>query len=1538
MKRLLYIALVLLAGVVLQASDSVPFLEKLKASLHRFNQRYPEEKVYLHLDKTFYKPGEDIWFNAFVLEARHNTPTQISDVVYVELIDPRGNLASRLELFVKDGTSRGDFKLTDQASGGLYTLKAYTQWMKNDGVENVFSKKIQVQTVITPRLLLKLDFEKEAYGPGDVVKAKLTAKNLKNETVAATIKYTAALSGEQVFSSELQASEQGIATLTFTLPADLKTSDGLLQAIVTDNGVEESISRAIPIVLNHITLQFFPEGGDLVDAVTNTVAFKAVNEFGKGADVAGEIRDENDRFVCRFESYHMGMGTFFFRPEAGKRYHAVLKTPVGIAATTPLPASRPEGFALHKAAQDPSETSFEITAPFATTGYLVGQVQGEIYHAEMITFQKGSNNIRVNTKLFPAGVAVFTVFDAQGLEQCERVVFVNPDRQLSVKLTPDKKHYQPGEKVSLHIETSDDKGHPIPAKLSLAVADDQLISLANDKQDHILSWFLLSSEVKGEIQEPSFYFDKEEPKASQALDNLLMTQGWRRFRWHELDTEKNLTYTPEKEGLLFGQVTDAKNGGVDDEVTLIELNNKRRIIKVRATANGNFLFKNTDATTPVLLLTNSSNHIILQKESTRAGTAYLPIQGEAVLDDAKRKETIQETGMPAVVPAQQIGKSAGLDLRMQEDVQSLNEVVVVGYAASERRDLTGSVTSVQTNDWIPFVPVINIEGALQGRVAGLQVVRQNGNAGASSNVQLRGIGSLSGGNEPLFVIDGVPVSTSLNGNFATSGLVSPDDVESITVLHSPEASAIYGSRATNGVIVINTRSRLYFGSYSQKKRRQRYSHVTVQPRAFTATREFYVPFHSKRDQTDERRDFRTTVYWNPSVVTDEKGQATVSFYNTDAVSSFRITAEGISGRGLLGRKEETYFTQLPFSLDAKLPEFIGYEDTLKIQVRIKNTTSKVLTGELVLDLPGELMASTRMLPVNVGAATTETVVVTLIPKAKTGRYPIAIRLIAASGRHDEIRQTLQVHPVGFPVRLDFGAKTLDTLVRFSVHDIEQGSLQATFSAFPDVISDLFHGAESILSEPHGCFEQVSSSTFPNILALQFMQQSEKIDPAVNTRALDFIKDGYKRLAAYEIAGGGFEWFGHPPAHEALSAYGLVEFYEMKKVYPNVDDAMLKRTRDWLLSRRDNKGGFKQNRGKYGFSAAPAEVNNAYIVYALALTGTTDIRKEYETARDEAWKSKDSYRMALVANAAFALRAMDDYHRFVNYFQEVAHTRGLTSLSAACSITYSWGISLSQETLGFWVQALAKEGYSHNTMMTACIQHILQNRSYGGFGSTQATTVCLQALTTYASAMRTAQEGGEIQLTVNNQRGGLVTYEKDTQKKLELHDFAQNLTSNGPQSIRVAFDKTQHPIPFHLQLQWSSKTPVSSDLCKVGIKTSLLQTAVRVNETVRMNVTLTNKTHEGLPMTMAVVGIPGGLSAQPWQLKALQEKGAFDFYEIIGDRIAFYYREMGPSAVQTIALDLKAEVAGRYTGAANSAYLYYNNESKDWSKGLTIAIR
>lgn len=880
-----------------------------------------------------------------------------------------------------------------------------------------------------------------------------------------------------------------------------------------------------------------------------------------------------------------------------------------------------------------------------------------------------------------------------------------------------------------------------------------------------------------------------------------------------------------------------------------------------------------------------------------------------------------------------------LDLSMTEDIMQLSEVVVTGYGVSEKRDITGSIVSVRSSEINTLPAYTSFEGLLQGRVAGIQIQTQNANPGSHYNIRIRGINSFGNGrNEPLYIINGQPLDQSSNENFSIGSILSKGDIERIEVMKSAESSALFGSRASNGVILITTRSRITTSYVSGRKKESRYNHVTVFPRAFSVTREFYIP-PPKSKKSDERLDFRTTLYWNANVLTDEKGKAQVSFYNSDAVTAFRITSEGISNKGLIGRQEETYYTGLPISIDVKLPEFMSYEDTLMIPVRMKNTSKEEWKGTITLILPDELIATESKLIVTLPAEATQTAYFTVTCKGLEGTYPVRLQL-SGKGYEDEVKQSIRVFPVGFPTHQSFSGKEKEHLMQFTINDAERGTLRAEFNAFPDVISDLFTGAESILREPYGCFEQVSSSTFPNILALQFLQRTGDLRPDTEKKALQFIRTGYTKLIAYEIKGGGFEWFGVPAAHEALTAFGLVEFHEMKKVFADVDEGMMKRTHEWLLSRKDGKGGFLQNHGKYGFSSAAAEVNNAYIVYALAETGTSlsELEKEYQQVLTEAWHSKDMYRMALACITAFDFNKQEDYQRLVVYLQTELKSSGAAMLKADHSIVRSGGTSLNNEVMGLWAIALAKKSNENFIVLKTCIDFLTSHRAYGGFGSTQATTIGLQALTAYADVIRSSKEGGKIQLYVNGSLAENKSYGKGTKEKVVMTKFADHLQQDGNQNISVFFQETTQPLPYTMDIYWSSKTPPASKDCKVMIDAVMNKHIVRVNETARLNIKLTNRTPEGVPMTMAVIGIPAGLSVQPWQLKELQEKGVFDFYEIIGDRIAFYYRELKPSAIQTIQLDLKAEIPGTYQGAANAAYLYYTNESKDWKKGITVTVK
>lgn len=436
--------------------------------------------------------------------------------------------------------------------------------------------------------------------------------------------------------------------------------------------------------------------------------------------------------------------------------------------------------------------------------------------------------------------------------------------------------------------------------------------------------------------------------------------------------------------------------------------------------------------------------------------------------------------------------------------------------------------------------------------------------------------------------------------------------------------------------------------------------------------------------------------------------------------------------------------------------------------------------------------------------------------------------------------------------------------------------------------------------------------------------------------MGYIKNGYTRLAGFETSERGFEWYGATPPHEGLTAFGLIQFLEMKQVYDGVSPALIKRTQDWLLSRRQGNGNFKQNRGKYGFSAASREVNNAYLVYALSEAGITDLETEFNYAGSEALKSRDAYRLALLANAAFNLHKDAIADEYLQVLQNQIRTKGLDKLSAEHSIVISYGKSLQVETASLIALALLKSPAPSAGGLPAIIQYIISSRNFGNFGSTQATILALKALTEYTKYSRKTSSSGTLALYKNGQLFNSLQYEKGHKGNIVFASIGST-NSSGVQKYRVSFTNTPEALPYSVNLSWTSLTPNTSSACKVDVETTLAKPRVSVGETVRLTTTLTNKHTTGVPMTVALVGIPAGLSPQPWQLKEIQEKRLVDFYEVKKNYVVFYYRELGPKAVHIINLDLKAEVPGTYQAAGSSAYLYYTNEHKDWEAGESIHV-
>jgi hypothetical protein len=1450
------------------------FITQLKKKVNAYNAALPEDRVYLHFDKPFYEPGDDIWFSAYVRDAQTMKASTKSDIVHVELLNPKGGVEKKINIIAKNGKASGDFILDKEALGGLYKIRAYTNWMKNDGEENSFERELQVQDIVLPNLKMKLEFEKKAFGAGDEVIAKLELNTNENKPLSEyKIKYIANLDGKKFTEKAEVTDVDGIKYIKFHLPKELKTNDGLLNVMIDYNGNTESVSRSIPIILNKINFTMFPEGGDLVSGLQSNVAFRALNEFGKPADVEGVVLTEKGSQVASFSSYHMGMGSFAISPQPKEKYIVKITKPEGITETFTLPETLPRGYVMNLDNSRDNEVTVNIHSTETEELSLVAQERGKIYYSTVVNAKKGNNKIVFPTNNFPIGVSQVTLFDSKGIERAERLVFVNKDKQLSINIETEKEKYLPREKVKMFVTVKDERGMPMPANLSLSVVNDQLLSFVNDKSGNILSQLLLQQDINEKVEEPAFYFDKKEEKADKALDYLLMTAGWRRFTWEKV-LEKEIpaiTYNAEK-AVVAGMVLDAYTGKpiVNASIKIpggLEYNSNLL---------GQFSMKKIDLSNPVTLTYKApgySQQAQYIADYTENLNVYLyPVRYYApqYYNYGKRFRSKKS----AVAGNGGWGKSAPAD-----------EVVDLAPMAMPGAVNMANAENVQMAQKVAKAPMEKQkkESAPKADKAGKDLSKADEDKKAQVASQS---GPPKKSEEEKVLVD------DLRANHFNKGDV--DDNQNLKQ------------------VIVNQ---------------------------YYRARKYAVPVYKADENVETRTDFRNTIYWNPDVEIGYTGKKTLEFYASDDITSFRAIVEGIGTDGGIGRTEKNFFIQLPFSMLTKIPVEVATEDLVSIPLTLKNNTKLPLGGALTISAPEalkELVKVPLVQTIMPGVAKTIYLDYKVLDKIGYGEFTITFK---ACGLGDAFTQKIKIAPKGFPVTSSFSGQEVEKEFSFSMNKVVNGSTKIIFTAYPNVVSDLMKGVEGILREPGGCFEQTSMSAYPNAMVLDYLKSTDSKDDKTLAYANNLLDKGYKRLITFETKDKVYEWFGQSPAHEGLTAYGIMEFVDMKKAGGDVDQKMIDRTAEWLLSHKDGKGNFIRKVGGYhDFGRISDDVMNAYIVYALAEAGYTNLKDEFNASVKKAQETKDAYLLAMMANAAQKLGETKKANEIMEQLLSIQAKDGSWTGSTH-SITYSQGQSLTIETTSIAIMALIKENGKNAGALINAVQFLTNSRSgYGVFGSTQGTVLALKALTEYAKFSKKTTEGGTIEVYVDGKKVAEKFYKSGDKGAIIIEGLEKYITAEGKHDIKVKYLGVKTPLPYSVAVSWNTSLPNSNKECVVGLDTKYATNTVSVGETVRLTATVTNKKDEGIPSAMAIIGIPAGFTVQPWQLKELQEKNVFDYYEISGNNIAIYYRGMAPKAVKEINLDLKAEMPGEYDAPASSAYLYYTNEFKTWSGTDKLTIK
>ncbi|RSK49482.1 MG2 domain-containing protein [Hymenobacter rigui] len=763
-------------------SDS---LRTLTQRFTAYQQQTLQEKVYLHLDRPLYLSGEVLWFKVYATDGTYGKPLTMSKVVYVEVLDRNRQPVLQAKVPLKNATGQGSFQLPAGLNSGSYTVRAYTNWMKNFSPEFFF------------------------HAPVTIV-------------------------------NTLQASG-AVSTLDTTA----------------------------------YDVQFFPEGGNLVQGVQSQVAFKVSNRTGQSVPVEGTVLDSQGQTQASFKTLKFGMGSFRFTPAATSPYTAVLKLPNGRLLTRKLPAAFAEGYVLHLTEPDAQRVRITVQAPGHNqeTVYLLGHARQQLALATSAPIVNGQAEFVVDRKALADGISHFTLFNGRRQPVCERLYFRRPTEQLTIQTLPDKRQYASRSKVNLRLATATAAGQSLPASLSVAVyrAD----SLVAETGADIRSYLWLTSDLQGTIENPAYYFTSTEPETAAATDNLMLTHGWSRFRWEDVLRRQppRLPYLPEVNGhLIRGRITQRQNNQPAPDITAYLTSPSRtvRLSNSISAADGTVLFETADF--------YGVRDVVVQTNTQRDSTYRVELDSPYSQAFATSMFTRPFTPYPRF-------KDEFTLRHLQNQVQTTYNRKFTSVFSQPATDTLAFFGKPDEKYWLDdYTRFKTLEEVLREYVPGVKVrLRKDG---FHFNV-LDNPNRTMFTDEPLVLLDGMPV-------FNTNKMMAYDPAK-IKKLEVLDSRYFQGRALYNGIISFSTyKGNLDGFPLDARALVQEYDGLQRQ-------REFYAPRYDTPEARQSRLpDLRNLVYWNPQVMTTPGQPAVLEFFTPDQPGQYRIVVQGLSTSGAAG--------------------------------------------------------------------------------------------------------------------------------------------------------------------------------------------------------------------------------------------------------------------------------------------------------------------------------------------------------------------------------------------------------------------------------------------------------------------------------------------------------------------------------------------------------------------------------------------------------------------------------------------------------------
>ena len=884
--------LILLVVPSLPAQEKVSFDTITSRMAEQLNM-YPKEKLHVHIDRSCYLPGDTLWFKAYMVNASSHIPIRLSRYVYVELVNPENETIDRVKIRPDEMNQfHGYISIPEDLPGGNYSLLAYTCYMLFEENQPVFKRDVCIALASNWETA---HLKANILSPhGEITGAQLQLWDNSQKQIPLKRVKAVCNKGKPV-SAKLY--DEG--KIELRIQNEKVTSEACMRIDMTD--IRNNVFRqyaAISTGTEDYDVTFYPEGGYLLEGTPCRTAYKVLDVSGNSIAATLQLMDEQGNVMATSETLHSGMGVFTFTPESGKRYIVQTSNKQGVKKVFELPPVQSSAYGIViKDHQEDMQISINsaLHSPHEEL-LLLAHVRGKMICAQWLLSDKG-DIITIAKDQYPSGIVQCLLLDKNYNVLSERLGFIPYRKAIMCKVRNDKDSYGKRELIHTNLSLVDVNGNPVKGNLSVSITDESM-SVA-DTTHSILSTLLLSSELKGRIETPSFYLQTDNPEAEKALDLLLMIHGWKRYRLPEIikgNFEKP-AMEPERFTSLSGRLKD-KIGDGKSRYEVYVRNLEFGLNKtITPGPDGAFRLDSLEFAegTPIGMIGQrfirkgetygrSKTEIILDKEQTyniSDRTVPQPVLSE--MSSGIRRDIIYPAGMSNYFLKQVTVKSDALNKSLNsreiaklklKNVWELAEYLGIKFSYPFIDSLMQGRCHIGVTLWgswkclykdMPLALIVN----------GYIPLLDPGIFNYLSLSDLCAIHLYSIGREKFLGLYSYAQSYEHHTSVAILELKlhSDVDVESLEYVNGID-------KRIKGYGKLDIQTDVYpFGGYQE-------------PIAF------YSPKYEKGNNNDVLiPDFRSTLYWNPNLQTDLSRKCNFSFYSADRITTYKVLIEGMTEEG-----------------------------------------------------------------------------------------------------------------------------------------------------------------------------------------------------------------------------------------------------------------------------------------------------------------------------------------------------------------------------------------------------------------------------------------------------------------------------------------------------------------------------------------------------------------------------------------------------------------------------------------------------------------